>query len=146
MAGSNNAMTEIALALAMGFFSIMVVAMVSLGAGDGTAGAKARPEPLTVELVSADPASSGREQSGEAQTETIVIVYHGGRFLDADLTPIDPASVNSGAGKRVILALPPDLPMTDALEARRAMTNAVPIVAALTPEWMKALEEKPHDR
>jgi hypothetical protein len=129
----------------MGFFSIMVVAMVSLGAGDGTAGAEARPEPLTVELVSAEPSEPER-QPADSEAETVVVVYHDGRFLDADLAPIDPASVTSGAGKRVILALPPDLPMTDALEARRAMTNAVPIVAALTPDWMKALEEKPHDR
>ena len=146
MAGSNNAMTEIALALAMGFFSIMVVAMVSLGAGDGTAGAEARPEPLTVELVSADPAGAERNRRDTSEAETVVVVYHDGRFLDAELTPIDPASVTSGAGKRVILPLPADLSMTDALEARRALTNAVPIVAALTPDWMKALEEKPHDR
>jgi hypothetical protein len=146
MAGSNNAMTEIALALAMGFFSIMVVAMVSLGAGDGAAGAKARPEPLTVELIQADPSGDGRRAPDAEQAETVVVVYHGGRFLDAELAPIDPAGVRSGAGKRVILALPPDLPMAEALEARRAMTNAVPIVAALTPEWMTTLEETQHDR
>lgn len=143
MSSSNNAMTEIALALAMGFFSIMVVAMVSLGAGDGAAGS-GRPEPLTVRLVSAAP-DPGRPDAAEDASETELVVYHDGAFLDAELAPIDPAAVRSGAGKRVILALPPDLPMAEALRARQALTNAVPIVAALTQDWMTALEERRHD-
>ena len=43
-----NAMTEIALALAMGFFSILVLTMVSMGAGDASQG---EPNMLVAECI-----------------------------------------------------------------------------------------------
>lgn len=146
MGNQSNAMTEIALALAMGFFSIMVVAMVSLGAGTGS---KASPEataaenPLVAKLVRTTPAKADSpENTPDKQNrdrKTRVVIFHEGRFLDTDMQPLDPAAIEAGPETRVVLAIPPDLPMTEALAARRRFRAVEPVVAALNDDWMAAL-------
>jgi len=137
----SNAMTEIALALAMGFFSIMIVAMVSLGAGtgrpDGAGPAKAE-RPSVARLVEAVP-DSARGSAAEDADNSRYVIYHDGQFLDREMAPVDPASVQRGDAERVVLALPPDLPMQEVLAARQRFEAVDPVVAALTEDWMEAL-------
>ena len=76
-AGSGNAMTEIALALAMGFFSIMVLTMVSMGAGSGDAA-----EAVAARL--APPEADAEPAAVVARTEDdFVLIYHDGRLMTA---------------------------------------------------------------
>lgn len=148
MGNPNNAMTEIALALAMGFFSIMIVAMVSLGAGTGgaddaasapAATAAASENPSMARVVEARPSTSDGGGPGADSSKSRFVIYHDGRFMDREMNPIDPAAVGRGGAERVVLALPPDMPMQKVLAARRRFNAADPIVAALSEDWMDAL-------
>ena len=133
-----NAMTEVALALAMGFFSIMVLTMVSLGPGKSQSRetVQARLAPAQDETASASKTKPGAKDT--------IIVYHDGQYFDGNLNPVKPAAVARDAGGRVILALPPGLSMKEALEARGRIQTPDLIVSTLDAQWMNRLKEKTH--
>ena len=139
----NNAMAEISLALAMGFFSIMVLTMVSMGAGFGEAKA-----PLKVNAAGFSvraPASTTRKNSQASLTKIVstdsIIIYYRDRFLNADLREIRPEEI-SGDGQKV-LVLDPNLPMTEAIAIRNRLPVKNLIVTTLDERWLKALKEMP---
>ena len=127
-----NAMTEIALALAMAFFSIMVLTMVSMGAGTG--------ERISAVAALLAPAAGDGGRAGiiKPQTDDLIVVYHKGQFLNRDLKPVDPATITSGA--RVVLALDPALPMGEAMAARTRINVKNLIVSTLDDHWLETLE------
>jgi hypothetical protein len=140
----SNAMAEVALALAMGFFSIMVLAMVSMGAGGSTGTAQAVRLPDGVAMAA--PATKSEPKSAPADGSATVspgdlLIYHAGRFLDASLSPIDVATW-APKGERPVLAVAPDLPMTEALAARTRLSQFNPTVTVLDEAWLARLKEK----
>ena len=134
-AHADNAMTEIALALAMGFFSIMVLTMVSMGAGQvaATVGIGKEQQIAIVESEHASPSSTA--QQTEKQN---LIVYFEGRYINADLHPVDPAAFNPPG--RAVLALHPDLSVSEAMSARAPIAFPDLIVTTLTDDWLQRLK------
>jgi hypothetical protein len=128
-------MAEIALALAMAFFSIMVVTMISMGADfqGGASSAMVSPDGLTV--VPSAPAPDSRPVN--AGGELVVIHYHG-RFYSKDLVPLDPAAMVEG--RRVILAIEPSSSMAEALAARQRLPVQDLIVSTLDERWLETLK------
>lgn len=122
-------MTEIALALAMGFFSIMVLTVISMGAApqSGKAVAAALLTP-----------SSNADSAVEVENRDTIVVYYEGRFVDADLKPVDPATIK--ASGRLILAIDPGLPLGEAMAAREKFSSDRLIVSTLNAEWLRALK------
>ena len=138
---TDNAMTEIALALAMGFFAIMVLAIVSMGAGatppNGVAEIPNKKRIMTSALA---PASS----PDAAGTTTVsskdrLVIFYDGRFYDDTLEKILPE--NLGRGGRVILAVPPTLSMSESLGARAELSIRDLIVTTLDRAWIKRLKD-----
>ena len=131
----DNAMTEVALALAMGFFSILVLTMVSMGAGRAPDPVSAAPPPAVISLT---PSQAGAAPD-DAPSDTLV-VYYAGRFYDADLNPIDPAAV-TGEG-RVVLAFAPDLPLSEVLAAQARIEVPDLVASTLDGRWQAALARR----
>lgn len=135
-----NAMTEIALALAMGFFSLMVLTLISMGVGQGEA-----KSPAVLALAPSDISSSGpstRSAQSDPQKD-LIIIFDGKRFLDTGLKPVDPETViqsMTGPARRVVLALDPSVPLRDAMAARARVTAPNLVVSTLDDRWVKALE------
>ncbi|NKB60284.1 MAG: hypothetical protein GKS00_28590 [Alphaproteobacteria bacterium] len=127
-----NPMAEIALALAMGFFSIMVLTMVSMGTAQQSSQA--------VAAAILAPSTSARG-AVDVETQDTVVVYHQGRYFDAQLKPVDPATL-APAG-RLILAIDPALPLGEAMTARTRLAADDLIVSTLDPDWLRALKEVP---
>ena len=130
-ASQDNAMTEVALALAMGFFSIMVLTLISRGGGERDA--------LSFEavpVVAAAPDSAARTTAGN---DDIIIIFDGRRFTDAQLIPVDPAEISATGDGRVVLAVAPDLTFAQVAEARRSFANADLVVTTLDARWMRRL-------
>jgi len=129
-------MTEVALALAMAFFSLMVLTMVSMGTPqpqrpvDATANA---PSPQMAVAL----AAKGKGTPETDEKEPTLIVFWQGRFLDRNLHSLNPASRTFEG--RVILALPPDLPMGEALAARAKINAGNLFVSALNDKWLERL-------
>ncbi|MEQ8395357.1 hypothetical protein [Thalassobaculum sp.] len=126
---AGHAMTEIALALAMSFFCLLVLTLVSMGAPvPGMSGAD------RIEALAAAPAGAPSQRLGQSDR---LVVFHGGRFLDADRQALDPTTL-VGDG-RVVLALDPRLPMSEALAVRARIAVADLIIAPLDATWLAAL-------
>lgn len=133
-----NAMTEVALALAMGFFSLMVLTLISMGAGQS---GRSAPDVLAL----APATDQSRPASDAAPGNDLIFIFDGGRFLDTELRPVDPQTViqsMTGPARRVVLALDPSLPLKEAMAARARVNAPNLVVSSLDARWIKALAEK----
>jgi len=132
-----NAMTEIALALAMGFFSLMVLTLISMGAGENKAAKKDV-------LVLAPMAQSGATGATDIEQSDLILIFDGERFVDTNMTEIDPTiaikSRPDPAG-RVVLALDPELSLESVIKARGLVQAENLVVTSLDKQWQKALKD-----
>ncbi len=135
----SNAMTEIALALAMAFFSIMVLAMLSMGSALRVESAAGTGLAEGIQL-SLSAASGNEAASTQAVAVDEVIVHWRGRFYDGALRPLEPATLD-GSGRRV-LAIAPDLSISEAMAVREMIATAELQVTTLDTRWMQILEER----
>ena len=85
----NNAMAECALALAMAFFSIMVLTMVSMGAGFESDRTGTPPTGERISIRPSTPSDAPLAESKAGSPGTIIIHYRG-RFYDTRLAPVAP--------------------------------------------------------
>ena len=138
----SNAMTEIALALAMGFFSIMVLTMVSMGAGRTQIPDDAERTAIAAALAPAD-ATAAKAARMRPDAEDVLLIYHRGRFYDRRLRVIDPAA--KAYKGRVILALDRTLNMGEALSARAQVGAQDLVISTLDQRWMEALARLPKE-
>ena len=129
---SGNAITEIALSLAMGFFTIMVLTMLSMGAGSKSVSEA----PGTLLASPALEASDGAQF--EWRQSDVLVIYHRGRFLDRELKPISPAALVER--QRVVLAVDPTLSIPEAIAVRAQIDSRDVIVSILDKRWLNALE------
>ena len=133
-----NAMTEVALALAMGFFSILVLALVSMGAG-GLETTKAEREATLLQpaLLESSPLQQGGLASASSQPDDQIVIYHRGQLLDAELAPLDPGAL--APDRRVVLALAPDVPLAEIMAAYSRFNRPDLVVAGLDERWINRL-------
>ena len=124
-----NAMTEIALALAMAFFSIMVLTMVSMSATPEKI-SKDQNQP-TINLANSAPNNT---QKPTAPTKRKLVIFWNGQFMDQQLSPLELGSLKSS--KKIVLSMPPNLPMADALAARAQLEGVDILVSVLDERWL----------
>jgi hypothetical protein len=117
----------------MGFFSILVLTMVSMGAGAGPQAASALELGVQVRPAAA---SSGTPTAAKQN----LLIHYNGRFYDADLKPTDPASLL--ADGPLILAVAPGLRFVDVLSARKQAGEQDLTVTTLDERWLATLKEK----
>ena len=141
--GSNptKAMVEVALALAMGFFSIMVLAMVSMSTGL----VAEDPHPgLLNRLVIQEP-SNWKNTAGQIPgTNTPVkksdlIIWFSGTFYDSNLNQVDPISWKQRA-KNPVLAVTPDTNLNQLLTVRNKLEIQNVTFTSLNKEWLSRLK------
>jgi len=126
----DGAMTEVALALAMGFFSILVLTLVSMGGGES-------PSYQAVRLVQT---STERTMAVMPESDDVIVIFDGERYLDTDLNPLDPAAVTTADGGRIILAVDPSLRLADVMAARARIAVSNLVIANLDERWRHAIE------
>jgi hypothetical protein len=133
-----NAMTEIALAMAMGFFSVMVLTAMSMGVSVPASKEKSQ------SIISAVIADSGPAPASGAvdkvTKQDVLVIFDGRQFFGRDLKPLDLATVDGK--KRVVLAVTPDLSMAQAMGARRKIGAKNLVITTLDGNWRRALKEK----
>jgi len=141
----NNALVEIALALAMAFFSIMVVAMVSMSVSDS------RSWPL--QSVNGDASGginirpSSQSRKGPPSPGDIIpikpedlVIYYKGKFFDPSLSELDHSRLVGNTIK--VLAVNPSISAAEAVRVRGRITSNSLVVTLLNDEWLKILKEK----
>ncbi len=141
-----NAMTEIALAMAMGFFSVMVLTAMSMGvsAPAGKSASQSLAQSPAQAMISAAIADSGPAPAAamvdKLTKKDVLVIFDGSRFFGRDLKPFDLAAIDGT--KRVVLAVTPDLSMAQAIGARRKIAASRLVITTLDGNWRRALREK----
>ncbi|MBA55696.1 MAG: hypothetical protein CMK89_14670 [Pseudomonadales bacterium] len=126
---SNHAMTEIALALSMAFFCLMVLSLVAAGVPE------ARPTPSLIQL------NQNRLQQVETQgANGTWVIYFEERYFDVSLQPLDPGSLNQDS---VYLAVDPKLGLQQLLSAQSRISSPDVSITLLDEAWISRLEELP---
>ena len=137
----NNAMAEVALALAMGFFSIMVLAMVSMGATpDGSVDTHGSAISSGINVATTQKSDADKTLPVRQAKPGSLIIYFGGQFLDAQLSKVDPKTL--ALGDDPVLAVAPDLPLKEVLDIRSQLSESDITVTILDGNWIKAIKEK----
>ncbi len=140
-AGSQtNALAEIALALSMGFFSIMVLTLVSMSAGKREFVSSL---PDTIDVKSSQNSQTQIRRTVKSGRQNILVFYEG-QFFDGRLKETSPEllrTANNGRNEKLILAVEPNLSMEEAVRVRRQFAGRDLTVTTLTPDWLKRLKE-----
>ena len=124
-----NPLAEVALALAMAFFSLMILmlfAMVNAPKADAT-----DVGPTTVEM-----AVESRDSPPDNEERHLVIFTDGG-FFDEDLNRLDPAAIDPA--QPVILAVSQQMPISRITGFQRRYPDLTIEIAELTPDWQERI-------
>lgn len=133
-----NAMTEIALAMAMGFFSVMVLTVMSMGVTGPIVNSSAL---KAVTVVIADSAPSRATGTADKVTDKdLLVVFDGRSFFGSDLKEINVGAIDGS--KRVVLAVTPELSMVQAIEARQKINAPRLVITTLDRNWRRAVRER----
>lgn len=136
---ASHAMTEIALALAMAFFCLLVLALVSIGGlpvDAEAAAAGGAVGPASPRFTLSAPTDSVRAPS----PREIVLIHRGGVFVTPAGARIEPQALP--AGRPVVIALEAGAPLSEALAARGRLTGRAVTLTVLPPDWASV----PHGR
>jgi hypothetical protein len=142
MAGGDcgNAMTEIALALAMAFFAIMILTMVSMGGqGRATQVTQTIATPNQIRLLAPEGQTSQGRGAARVLQARDLIIFTDGRFFDDKLRPLDPNRM--AAMKAPVLAVAPSLSLAAVMAAKARLALPDLTVTTLNQHWLDAIKE-----
>ena len=143
--GPESAMTEVALALAMGIFSIMVLTMISMGIGPAETGAEAKNKPArNIDALVVSGKTEARDGAASLKKDDLIIIFHQGQFFDHSLKVTSARTISQKAreeNKRIVLAIDPSSPLEKVLKARGGFSSENLIVTQLDQAWIDRLAE-----
>lgn len=139
---TNHALTEVALALAMAFFAIMVLAMVSMNIPAQAVNppeAAATSVDLPEQRLSLQPAAGSAVTGDNPDAEApSYVFYFNSHYYNAQLQQITLAALPK-VGK-VILALPPTLSLDRAMALQQQINRPDLVITQLNRQWLQRLE------
>lgn len=135
-----NAMSEIALALAMAIFSLLILAMVSMGAGNAAQQEEAKAT-LKVAAVMLQPASEKESHAVVTLTEEDTLVVHfRSKLRNQALQAIQPESLRDK--KRVVVAVDPTYDARTLMAIRAAIPAHDVALTFLNQAWLNRLAQE----
>ena len=138
-----NAMTEIALAMAMGFFSVMVLTAISMGVPAPKTPMK-QSASVSIAVLAQNNATAGSGKASKLNKKDVLVVYDGKQYRDRELNALDPTTLRNA--ERVVLAVTSDLSMSAAMQAQKGLSAKKVVITTLDSKWNQALREKTNDR
>jgi len=140
-----NAMSEIALALSMAFFSIMVLTIVSMGSGTKELESlmKENSPQLTKPddiRLNAKNAKNGEHSKSKIAKRSSILIYHQGVFRDGDLKVTDPDRFIANSKGPVFLAVDPSLVLGEVIEIHQKFGDNEVTITALNEEWLRSIQ------
>ena len=147
---STQAMTEVALALSMAFFSLLLLALVSIGVPEtnlyNEGSPRLSPEEKTMEFVPEFVLQESIENTSETienidklteeKDETQYIFYYQSKFYDQYLQPIQISHLN--LAQNVVVALPSDTDVSTALELQQYFKAYNVTLTLMDKDWLAA--------
>jgi hypothetical protein len=128
LADDANPLAEVAFALSMAFFSLMVLLLFAI---------VHQPEDTVADKMAITEASETAAAPTEAQ-DPHIIIFHPNGFFNADMEPIDPSRLD--ASKPLLLAVEETIPMSRIMGFKREYANFEIEIAELSPQWNEAIK------
>jgi hypothetical protein len=134
---STQAMTEVALALSMAFFSLLLLALVSIGVPQR--GVQA-PEFVLTETKEAhvDIKNTDKELADRDIAETQYIFYFASKLYDKNLKEMNISQLNPQ--QKLVLAMPEDTEVTQALSLQKGFNGFDLSLTIMDGDWLAAFE------
>ena len=124
---TENPLTEVALALSMAFFSLMVLMLFAIT--------------NTSTNSTRQTAKVQNSTSNESiQENPAYLIFFNGQYFNEALEPASPEKQNKD--KRLFLAVMPDLDVGSMMDAMQQVTHPRPEVITLSQDWIQALKRK----
>ena len=137
-----KAMTEVALALSMGFFSIMVLAMVSMGSVSiENAAAKKTASTVSIEpSFNKSPPQNTEHTDHTALSSQNLVIWFNENFFDHKLNKVD-GRILIAQMDEPVLAVSPNLSLKDVITLQSTLQNKRLRITNLDRAWLSRLEK-----
>jgi hypothetical protein len=144
---TTQAMTEVALALSMAFFALLIVALLSFQvpqqknalAADGALRVNDA-EKIQIENASASSTKTGADS--EQEPEQVVFFYQD-KFVDQQLKPLALSNLqHSQTRQTLVLAVPARLRFSEVMAVRNKINHPNLSITLISKEWQTLLERK----
>jgi len=142
-AADSQAMTEVALGLAMAFFAMMILAMLSMSSSAMVNGEERKAGAIAVSLrQKSEPVNDsqpGAESKNGSLTnaDDLIIIYYQGRYLNTQLESLDVKSLNDS--QNYVLALSPNLSLKTVLAVKSEISAPNLVITELDEAWLSRL-------
>ena len=142
MLSQSNALAEIALALAMAFFSIMILSMVSMGAVSSAEDHSKIGHSQSLKFQGSSETSRTKNVDGNSNTISTdsMVIFYDGIFYDGHLNHLEKSELLHRNTK--ILAVSPDLPSSEAIALRKLFSAKDLTLTVLNSEWLNIIKER----
>ena len=132
-----NPLSEIALAMAMAFFSIMVLALISMG---GIVADHAKPAILKSsqhKIIQSTLKEAGIPTNSAAKSA--LLIFYNKRFLNSSLEVVEPAFWQPEG--EPVLAFPPTAKLSEIVTAKTVLPISDITITTLDERWLNRLKE-----
>ncbi|PKI02251.1 hypothetical protein [Glaciecola sp. 33A] len=136
---STQAMTEVALALSMAFFSLLLLALVSIGVPQSTDNTEQKMHTTVPAFVLTESTQTRQSAEGKKEpTEIQYVFYYAATLYDQNLIQTQINKLNTM--QKVILAMPMDTDVTQALTLQKKFKDFDLSLTIMDHEWLAAFE------
>jgi len=132
---TTQALTEVALALSMAFFALLILALISMGV---PAESKQTSELAKAKTIAVTKDIEDKEKQTNGEALKYVIYYHG-LFYDTDLNSIKANSFNPQ--DKLVLAIESNLPISKVITLKTQINSSNLSITTLNNEWLSRLEK-----
>ena len=120
-----NPLAEVALALAMAFFSLMILMLFAMVNAPKVNTTNVGPATMEMAVESRDPPPDDEKRH--------LVIFTDGGFFDENLNRLDPAAIDPA--QPVILAVSQQMPISRITGFQRRYPGLTIEIAELTPDW-----------
>jgi hypothetical protein len=144
---SSQAMTEVALGLSMAFFSLLILALFSIGLPEQnpqkTPVQEAQsPSSIDEKLKLVGSTNKTSESKPNKPTQQQYVFYFNGRFYDKQLIELNTQALTElNTQQPIVLAVPDSLPLAKVMAARKQIKHPNTSITVLNQSWQGQLEK-----
>lgn len=133
---STQAMTEVALGLSMAFFSLLILALFSIGLPDNHASVTADEH---LKLARND--EKNATNNGSDDDEKQYVFYFNGQFYDSQLKPLNIQSFTRfDVHQPLIIAVQENIPLSQVMAVREQINHPNLAITMLDQKWQTQLQ------
>ena len=130
---TTQALTEVALALSMAFFALLILALISMGVPAKSQDKAQLDKTKTIDVIQDNEAKPTQKSSVK------YVIFYQGHFYDTELKRIKPNKGNSQ--DKLILAIESNLPISKVITLKTQINSSNLSITTLNEQWLSRLEK-----